>query len=88
MLGWTGPSLPGLSSLAGLMQHCRAAILNAWCGKVSADPCVRKGRRGGLLLDIAGSTRPVFGKEMRHCLVVFWLMGCGTGFNCRGFGVS
>ena len=41
--GWMRPGLPGLSNLAGPMQHFRSAILDARCGK------------GGSLLDIAGS---------------------------------
>ena len=39
--------LPVLSNLAGPIQHFRAAVLEGWRGKVSAD---RKGFRGGSLV--------------------------------------
>ena len=28
----------------------------------------------------SSSTRPMCGKEMRHCFAVFWLVGFGVGF--------
>ena len=37
-----------LSNLGGPIQHFRAAIVEAWRNKVSADLRVRKGFRGGL----------------------------------------
>ena len=54
-LAWVRPGLPLLSNLAGPIQHFRAALLDAWCNKVTADLCGRKGFRGGPLLDIHGS---------------------------------
>ena len=54
-LAWVRPGLPLLSNLAGLIQHFRSAILDAWRNKVAVDLCGRKGFRGGPLLDIHGS---------------------------------
>ena len=55
-LAWSRPGLPLLSNLAGPLQHCKAAILDAWRNKVAADLCGRKGfRGGGPLLDVHGS---------------------------------
>ena len=45
-VGWVREGLPVLSNLAGPIQHFRAAVLEGWSGKVSADLCVRKGFRG------------------------------------------
>ena len=42
-LEWERLGLPMLSDLAGPIQHFRAAVLNVWRGKVSADLCARKG---------------------------------------------
>ena len=53
-LGWERLGLPVLSNLAGPIQHFRAAILDAWRGKVSADLCARKGFRGSPWLDVEG----------------------------------
>ena len=39
-LAWSRPGLPLLSNLAGPLQHFKAAILDAWRNKVSADLCV------------------------------------------------
>ena len=47
--------LPVLSNLTGPIQHFRAAVLEGWRGKVSADLCARKGFRGGPWLDVDGS---------------------------------
>ena len=55
MLGGMRLGLPGLSNLAGSIQHFWSNLLNARCRKVSADLCVRKGFLSGLLLDIVGS---------------------------------
>ena len=68
-------------------------MLNAWCSKVSADLCVRKGFSGvapfWILRDLSSPlARPLLRKEIRHCFVVFWLVEFGTGFYCRGFGVN
>ena len=50
-----GLGLPLLSNLAGPIQHFKAALLDAWRNKVTADLCGRKGFRGGPLFDIHGS---------------------------------
>ena len=42
VLGWERPGLPALSNLAGLIQHFRAAVLEPWRNKVSADLCTRQ----------------------------------------------
>ena len=55
MLGWERPGLPVSSNLAALVQHFRAAILDAWRSKVAADLCAREGIKGGPLLDITGT---------------------------------
>ena len=55
MTRWDRPGLPGLSNLAGPIQHFRSAMFDAWRNKVAADSCSRKGFRGGPLLDIPGS---------------------------------
>ena len=54
-LSWSRPGLHLLSNLAGPIQHLKAAILDAWRIKVSADLCGREGFRGGPLLDVHGS---------------------------------
>ena len=41
LVGWATEGLPVLSSLAGPIQHFRAAILEGWRSKVSADLCAR-----------------------------------------------
>ena len=41
-LAWVRPGLPFLSSLAGPIQHFKAAIIDAWRNKVAADLCRRK----------------------------------------------
>ena len=55
MVGWAREELPVLSNLAGPIQHFRAAILEGWRSKVSADLCARKGFRGGPWLGVDGS---------------------------------
>ena len=54
-LGWSRPGLPLLGNLAGPVQHFKAAILDAWRNKVSADLCDKEGFRCGPLLDVHGS---------------------------------
>ena len=54
-LAWSRPGLPLLSNLAGPVQHCRAAILDAWRCRVAAGLCGRAGFRCGPLLDFHGS---------------------------------
>ena len=51
-MGWYRPGLPLLSTLAGPVQHFKAAVLDPWRNKVSADLCSRKGFGSGPLLDI------------------------------------
>ena len=53
--GWERQGLPGLSNLAGPIQHFKAAILSAWWDKVSADLRAWNGFRRGPLLDFRGS---------------------------------
>ena len=55
LVGWVLEGLPDLRNLAGPIQHFRAAVLEGWRGKVSADLCGRKGFRGGLWLDVDGT---------------------------------
>ena len=43
MTRWDRPGLPGLSNLAGPIQHVQSAILDAWRNKVAADLCAPKG---------------------------------------------
>ena len=56
MVGWARGGLPVLSNLASPIQHSRAAILEGWRFKVSADLCARKGLRGGPWLDVDGAS--------------------------------
>ena len=49
--GWLRPGLPLVSHLAGLYQHLKTAILDAWRRKV----CRRENFCAGPLLDIASS---------------------------------
>ena len=51
---WSRPGLPLLSTLAGPVQHFRAAILDAWQNKAAADLCGREGSRGGPLAGYSG----------------------------------
>ena len=64
-LAWYRPGLPFLSSLAGPVQHFRAAILDAWQNKAAADLCGREGFRGGPLLDIRGSLQLLNSSHVR-----------------------
>ena len=54
-LAWSRPGLPLLSNLAGLVQHFKAALLDARRNEVAVHLCGREGSRGGLLLDVHGS---------------------------------
>ena len=58
--------MPLLSNLAGPIQHLKAAILDAWCKKVSADLRGRKGFRDGLLLDVHGSLQLLCSSHVRE----------------------
>ena len=55
VVGWVREGLPVSSNLAGPFQHLRAAVLEGWRCKVSADLCARKGFRGGPWLDVDGT---------------------------------
>ena len=63
---WDRPGLPGLSNLAGPVQHFRSAIHDAWRNKVSADLYARKGFRGSSLLDIGGSHQLLCSSHVRE----------------------
>ena len=64
-LAWSRPGLPLLSNLAGPIQHFKAAILDAWRNKVTADLCGREGFRGGPLLDVHGSLQLLNSSHVR-----------------------
>ena len=66
MTWWDRPGLPGLSNLAGPIQHFQSAILDAWRNKVAADLCARRGFRGGPLLDIRGSHQLLSSSHVRE----------------------
>ena len=65
-LAWIRPGLPLLSNLAGPIQHFRAALLDAWRNKVSADLFNREGFRGGPLFDIHGSLQLLNSSHVRE----------------------
>ena len=74
------PRLPVLSNLAGPIQHFKSAILNAWRDKVAAQTFVFEKGVGAvrfwiLLVPCSSSDLPMFGKEMRRCSGVCWLVG-------------
>ena len=52
--------------MAGPIQHFKAALLDAWRNKVSADLCSREGFRGGPLLDIHGSLQLLNSSHVRE----------------------
>ena len=85
MTRWDRPGLPGLSNLAGPIQHFRSAILSAWRGKVAADLCARSGFRSGSLLDISGSHQLLNSTHVRerdkalfHSVMVAFCRFCGA----------
>ena len=86
-LAWVRPGLPLLSSLAGPIQHFRAAILDAWRDKVAADLCKRKGFRGGPLLDVHGSLQLLVSSHVRErdkaLLRAIMVGGVWNGFLLR-----
>ena len=65
-LAWVRPGLPMLSNLAGLLQHSKAAILDAWRNKVAADLCGHDGFRGGPLLDVHASLQLLNSSHVRE----------------------
>ena len=58
--------MPVLSNLAGPIQHFRAAVLEGWRSKVSADLCAKKGFRGGPWLDLDGTLQPLNSGNVRE----------------------
>ena len=84
-LAWIRPGLPLLSNLAGPLQHFKAALLDAWHNKVSADLCCRQGFRGGPLLEMfmvlcSSLILLMFEKEVRLCFVNIMVGGVWNGF--------
>ena len=65
-LAWARPGLPLLSNLAGPLQHFKAALLDAWRNRVSADLCSRQGFRGGPLIDVHGSLQLLHSSHVRE----------------------
>ena len=63
MVGWVTEVL---SNLAGPIQHFRAAVLEGWRSKVSADLCARKGFRGGPWLDVDGTLQVLNSDHVRE----------------------
>ena len=82
MPGWRRQGLLGLSSLAGLVQHFRSAILYAWSCRVSAEPCARRGFRCGLLLAIEGSHRLQMVALLWIVFLVLLLLGQVSMLTC------
>ena len=74
-----------LSNLAGPIQHFRAAVLEAWSGKVTDELCVRKGFRGGpgwiLMVPCSSLTLTMFGKETWLCSEVSLLVEFGIALS-------
>ena len=66
VVGWEREGLPVLSNLASPIQHLRAAVLEGWSGKVSADLCIRKGFRGGPWLDLNGTLQLLNSDHVRE----------------------
>ena len=65
-LAWSRLGLPLLSNLAGLVQHFRAAILEAWRCMVAAGLCGWAGFRDGPLLDFHGSLQLLNSSHVRE----------------------
>ena len=80
---WSRLGLPLLSNLAGLFQHSKAALLDAWHNKVAADRCRREGfrwRGGPCWMSMALCSSLIllmFGIEIRVFFGVLWLVECG-----------
>ena len=58
--------MPLLSFLAGPIQHFKAALLDAWSDKVTADLCGREGFRSGPLSDVFGSLQLLNSSHVRE----------------------
>ena len=65
-LAWSRPGFPLLSNIAGLVQHFKAAILDAWRCRDAAGLCGRAGFRCGPLLDIHGSLQLLNSAHVRE----------------------
>ena len=96
-LAWVRPGLPLLSNLADPIQHFKAALLDAWRNKVSADLCGRKVFEVGLFWTFMALCSSLillmFEKEIRLCFVASWLVVSGmvcflVGCEVRRFAVS
>ena len=66
VLWWERPGLLFLTNIAGLNQHFRAAVFEAWRIKISADLCSRKGFRGSLFFDINGTLQLLNSNNVRE----------------------
>ena len=64
--GWLNPGLPGLSNLAGPIQHYNSAILDAWRDKVSTYLCAREGFGGRPPLDVASTLQLLNSSHVRE----------------------
>ena len=69
--------------MAGPVQHFRAAILDGWRGKVSADHCIRKGFRGGPWFDLDGTLQLLNSDHVRERDVLRGILvgGVWNGFS-------
>ena len=87
-MAWSRPGLSLLCNLAGPVQHFKAAILDAWRKKVSADLCDRKGFWCGPLLDVHGSLQLLNSSHVRErdkALLRSVMIGCvWNGFSLVG----
>ena len=83
-LAWFRPGLPLLSNLAGPIQHFKAALLDAWRNKVTADLCGRKGFREVLFLTFmvlcSSFILLMFEKEDKALLRTILVGGVWNGF--------
>ena len=73
-------SLPGLSNLAGPIQHFRSA----WRDKVSAGLCSGRGFRGGPFFDVRDSHQLLTSSHVRERDKAL-LRGVMVGGVCNGF---
>ena len=65
-VGWVRDGLTVLSIFSGPILHFRSAVLDGWRGEVSADPCARKGFRGGTWLDFDGTLQLLDSDHVRE----------------------
>ena len=64
--GWLRPGLPPLRMLSGPYQHFQKAIFSSWRGRVAGILTLRKGFRGGPLLDYDGTKQLLFSSHLRE----------------------